>query len=89
MDVPFLKFTMNSYTKIFIAIILLLSHVMCANVAFIYGYMLYGIEHKGYSAPASLAFYVALPYLAGMAIVACIIIFIAKKRKSAKKHDSK
>ena len=63
-------------------IAILLSDVMCAHVAYVYRGMLCGIEHLGYSAPAGIAFLIAIPYLIG--IVACVIagaILIRKWRK--------
>lgn len=78
---------MNTYraTAIgFAALGLILSHAMCAHVAFCYCDMLWGIQYAGYSAPADTAFPLALPYLAGMfAAFAMAFIFYKKPRKSA------
>ena len=52
---------------LFAALAVLLSDVMCAVVAFHYSRMLYGAE-VGYSAPASVAFLYAVPYIIGIAI---------------------
>lgn len=49
-----------------VLISLILSHAMCANVAFQYCNMLWGIEYMGYSAPADVAFLLAIPYGAGI-----------------------
>ena len=46
---------MKKLSYLFIAIAILLSNIMCSVVAFNYRDMLYGIEHLGYSAPASVA----------------------------------
>ena len=58
----------------------LLSDIMCAVVAYNYRDMLCGIEHAGYSAPASTAFLLAIPYLIG--IVICIVLVITFMKKS-------
>jgi hypothetical protein len=42
---------------------LVLSHIMCAKIAFEYCNMLWGIEYLGASAPANTAFMLAIPYL--------------------------
>lgn len=69
-------------TCTFSALAILLSNVMCAVVAFSYCDMLYGIEYKGYSAPASVAFVNAIPFVIG--IVTCMIIAGAFYRKATK-----
>ena len=56
--------------RIFIILALLLSHIMCIVVASNYTSMLCGIEHQGFSAPASTAFFCAVPFIIG--IVICI-----------------
>lgn len=56
--------------RIFIILALLLSHIMCIVVASNYTSMLCGIEHQGFSAPASTAFFYAVPFIIG--IVICI-----------------
>jgi hypothetical protein len=48
---------MKKLSYLFIAIAILLSNIMCSVVAFNYRDMLCGIEHLGYSAPASVAFF--------------------------------
>ena len=47
----------------FLAAILLLACVMCAVLAYKYRAMLDAIENEGASAPASVAFLYAIPYL--------------------------
>jgi len=64
-----------------IAIAVLLSDIMCAFVAFVYRDMLCGIEHLGYSAPVSVAFLYAIPFLIG--IIICAVLAIVFYRKSA------
>lgn len=61
---------------------------MCAHVAFSYRGMLCGIEHAGYSAPAGAAFFLAIPYLAGILaafLIACIVFRKTGKRDLAGK----
>lgn len=65
---------------IFTAIAILLSDVMCADVAFNYSNMLWGIRYAGYSAPANAAFLLAVPYI--IVILICIIFSVAFRKKS-------
>ncbi len=71
--------------NILIAIAIVLSDIMCAVVAFNYANMLCGIEHSGFSAPASTAYYLAIPYAIGIAI--CVIIAIILEMRIRKKGD--
>lgn len=67
---------------VFAAIGLLLSHGMCIHVAFAYCDLLWRIAEMGFSAPASLAFLLMIPYVLGIAaafIIACILWKKAKK----------
>ena len=66
--------------NIFTALALILSHVMCTEVAFHYASMLCAIEHKGFSAPADTAFLLAIPY--GMGIIICIILALVFHKKA-------
>ena len=70
---------MKKLSVVFGLFAIILSNVMCAVVAFNYRDMLCGIQHAGYSAPASIAFITAIPYL--VAIIACIILAVIIKRK--------
>lgn len=58
----------------------LLSDVMCGVVGFAYRDMLCGIEHSLYSAPASVAFLYAVPFL--VVILGCLIAAYILYRKS-------
>lgn len=58
----------------------LLSDVMCGVVGFAYRDMLCGIEHSSYSAPASVAFLYAVPFL--VVILGCLIAAYLLYRKS-------
>lgn len=71
---------MKKLSIIFGLLAALLSDIMCAVVAYNYRDMLCGIEHAGYSAPASTAFLRAIPYLIG--IVICIVLAITFMKKS-------
>ena len=67
----------------FLVLAILLSDVMCAVVAYRYCDMLWGIRYAGYSAPASIAFLSAIPFV--IAIIICIILAIYFKRKDSHK----
>ena len=74
--------TMKKLSYLFIALAILLSDAMCAFVAYSYRDMLCGIEHQGYSAPASVAFFYAIPFLIGIAIFGILgIVFFRKSKK--------
>lgn len=55
-------------SRFFWILSLLLSHTMCAAVAASYTGMLWGIRYACYSAPASAAFLLAIPYSLGILI---------------------
>lgn len=71
---------MKKISIVFSELAVLLSDIMCAVVAYNYRDMLCGIEHAGYSAPASTAFLLAIPYLIG--IVICIVVALSFKKKT-------
>jgi hypothetical protein len=60
----------------------LLSNVMCATVAYNYCHMVYSIKYEGFSAPANVAFVLAVPYLIG--IIICAGLAISFQKKSSK-----
>lgn len=64
---------------IFIAAVVLLSDVMCAAVAFQYCDMLWCIQYQGFSAPASTAFLLAIPFAIGIVVCALLAWFFHKK----------
>ena len=66
--------------NIFTTLALILSHWTCFVVAFNYANMLCMIEHGGFSAPASTAFILAIPYYIG--IVVCIVLSVVFHKKS-------
>ncbi len=53
----------KTLSSLFLVIGLIVSHIMCAHVAFAYCTMQWGIKYEGYSAPANTAFLIAIPYL--------------------------
>ena len=70
---------MKKLSIIFGLLAVLLSDIMCAVVAYNYRDMLCGIEHAGYSAPASTAFLYAIPFVVG--IIVCAILAIRFRKK--------
>ncbi|MGN0413877.1 MAG: hypothetical protein ACI4FX_00105 [Agathobacter sp.] len=75
-----MKKVMKKSSVIFILLAILLSDMMCAVVAYNYCDMLWGIKYAGYSAPASTAFLVGIPYAVGIAV--CSVLAIIFKRKA-------
>ena len=65
----------------FAAMAVLLSDIMCAVVASVYRDMVYGIRYLGYSAPASVAFLYAIPFMVGIIICAVLAGVFYKKSK--------
>ena len=74
---------MKKTSRIFIILTLILSHLMCIVVSSNYTAMLCGIEHQGFSAPASTAFLYAIPFVAG--IIICIALAFVLKRRADKR----
>ena len=70
---------MKKLSCLFTALAIVLSDIMCFVVAYTYRDMICGIEHAGYSAPASTAFLYAIPFMVG--IVVCIILAIKFRKK--------
>ena len=58
---------------------LVLTHAAVAAVAYYYRDMLCGIAHAGYSAPASVAFLAAVPFLLPAAVLAVLSRVLCKK----------
>lgn len=72
----------QNLSKLFTVLAFLLSHTMCAVVAFHYSYLLHCGRHGGCSAPAYVALFYSIPFLIG--IVVCILlaqVFHRSKRK--------
>ncbi len=74
---------MKRISIVFWTIAAVLSDVMCFVVAYNYRDILCGIEHKGFSAPADIAFLCAIPFLTAIAV--CIVLAIVFYRKSKEK----
>lgn len=64
---------MKRLSYLFLIIAIILSDVMCAVVGYSYRDMQCGIEHAGYSAPASVALYYAIPFL--IVIIVCVVLW--------------
>ena len=58
----------------------IITNIGCAAVAYNYRDMLCGIEHAGFSAPASVAFLGAIPY--ALAVTICVILAVVFYKKS-------
>ena len=71
---------MKKLSYLFTALAIVLSDIMCFVVAYNYRDMLCGIEHAGYSAPASIAFLYAIPFL--LVIIVCAILAVTFHFKS-------
>ncbi len=72
---------MKKLSVFFWVLAAILSHVLCAVVAYNYCDMLWGIRYAGYSAPASAAFLTGIPYAAGL--VLCIVLALVFRKKAA------
>ena len=72
---------MKKLGYLFAIIALILSHVMCAVVAYNYAYMRCAIEHCGNSAPAGVAFLYVIPFVAGIAICVILSVYFFRKQR--------
>lgn len=70
---------MKKLSYLFTTLAILLLSMMWAVVAYNYRDMLCGIEHAGYSAPASTAFLYAIPFVVGIVVCAILAIRFHKK----------
>ena len=70
---------MKKLSYLFTALAIVLSDIMCFVVAYNYRDMLCGIEHAGYSAPASTAFLYAIPFVVGIIVCAVLAIRFRKE----------
>ena len=73
---------MKKAAVVFAAIAILLSDIMCGFVAYAWRDMLCGIEHLGYSAPASAALLYAVPFLIGIIVCAALAAVLYRKSKT-------
>lgn len=70
---------MKKLSILFIFLALLLSHTMCAVIAYNYSYLKTCVFYTLCSAPADSAFVYAIPY--GIGIIICLILaFVINKR---------
>ena len=72
---------MKKLSIVFTVLALVLSHVMCAHVAFSFRGMICCIEHTGCSAPADVALLLAIPYLIAVAVCAVFVVVFWRKSK--------
>ena len=70
---------MKKISNIFIVLAVVLSDVMCAVVGYHYAAMQWGIKYAGYSAPASIAFLYAIPFMVGIIVSAVLAIRFRKR----------
>jgi hypothetical protein len=70
---------MKKLSVLFCILALVLSHAMCAAVAYTYCELLWCGQYGGCSAPASIAFLLAIPYCIGIAICIGLTILCYKK----------
>lgn len=71
----------KNLSRIFLVLAVLLSDVMCAVTAYSYCDMLWGIKYSAYSAPASVAFLLLIPYSAAIALCLALAWFFHRKSK--------
>ena len=77
---------MKALSCTFAALAILLSDVMCAAVAFSYCDMLWGIRYASYSAPASTAFLLVIPYAAAIAVCTALAVIFGEKVQNTEKE---
>lgn len=70
---------MKKISRIFWIFAGLLSHLMCANVAYNYSEMWWGVRYAAYSAPVWTAFLVVIPYSIGILVCITLALFFKKK----------
>ncbi|MBQ5840779.1 MAG: hypothetical protein IIW40_02370 [Clostridia bacterium] len=74
---------MKQWSNIFFALAAVLSNIMCAVVAYNYAALSYAGQAIFTSAPAYVAFFLAIPYALGIAV--CILVAIILRKRSCKK----
>lgn len=70
---------MKKVSYVFAVLAILLSNIMCAVVAYNYCSMQWGIRYECYSAPAGVAFLLAIPFVIGIAV--CTVLAYSFYRK--------
>ena len=71
---------MKKLSRFFNILAFVLTHVCTFVVAYNYRGLICGIEHAGFSAPAYIAFFYAIPFCAGIAL--CLILAAIFRKKS-------
>lgn len=71
----------KNLSYVFLVLAVLLSDVMCAVTAYSYCNMQWGIRYLLYSAPASVAFLLLIPYSAAIALCLALAWFFRGKSK--------
>ena len=71
---------MKKLSYLFTALAILLWGAMCAVVAWNYCDLLHSIDHHGFSAPADIAFFYAIPF--GIVIAVCVVLAMVFHKKS-------
>lgn len=71
--------TCKALRAIFLTLALLLSHTMCAVVAYRWCALLWCGRYGGCSAPAGIAFLYLIPYGAGIAVCLLLALFFHKR----------
>ncbi len=71
---------MKKLSNIFGLLAVILANIACFVVGYQYAAMRCAIEHQGFSAPASTAFLLAIPY--GIGIVVCILLAVVLRKKT-------
>lgn len=72
---------MKILSTVFAVLALVLSHTMCAVVAYGYCDLTWGSQYAGYSASADTAFCFAIPYLIGIAVCGVLAAIFQKKSR--------
>ena len=72
---------MKKLSYLFAALAILLWGVMCATVAWNYCGLLCSIEHCGFSAPANIAFFYAIPFAIAIAVCVTLAVVFYKKQR--------
>lgn len=70
---------MKKLSYLFTALATVLCCIMCAVVAYAYRDILCAIEHAGFSAPASIAFFYSIPFVIGIIVCAILALYFRKK----------
>ena len=77
-----MKLSTKHLSILFGALTVLLLCIGSAAVAYNYSYMQFAIIYEGASAPASIAFLVAIPFLPAIAVTAFLTFIFNKRSKS-------